>query len=68
MKRAKVRWWVMGLMSAVAGGQGIHWLLTPGTHPGAPPMLRWAIIAQAVVGTALMAWCLARAARARDDE
>ena len=68
MGRTKLRWWTYALLSALAGGQGIHWLLTPEAHPHAPPLLRWAMIAQAAVGTALMAWCLARAARARDDE
>ena len=56
---------VVALMLALAGGQAVHWLVTPAQHPDASDVRTAAVIAQAVVGWGGFAWLASRERRGR---
>lgn len=56
---------VVGLMLALAGGQAVHWLITPAKHPDASDARPIAVVVQAAVGWGGFAWLASRERKAR---
>lgn len=46
---------VVGLL-AMVGAQAIHWLITPGNHPGASTVRTIGVVIQAIVGVGGAMW------------
>ena len=59
-------WWyfVTGILALMVSGQAIHWFITPGAITASSARW-WAVMAQAVLGTAVAVWFFLRARNLR---
>ncbi len=56
-KGTHASWQLLALILLVLAGEGVHWLLSPEAHPGAPPLQTAIVCGQAVLAAAAAFWC-----------
>jgi 4-amino-4-deoxy-L-arabinose transferase-like glycosyltransferase len=59
-------YFVSGLLALSVAGQAIHWFITPASISASNGRW-WAVVAQAVIGTAVAVWFFVRARQLRRE-
>lgn len=54
----------VAVLLAMVGGQAIHWLMTPASHPQATDLRTALVVVQAVLGFGAALWFAVRPSRA----
>ena len=61
-------WWyfVIGILALMAAGEAVHWFITPESMTASSARW-WAVMAQALLGTAVAVWFFLRARKLRRE-